>query len=156
SEVPLGTLLSGGIDSTVVTAIMCELAGSRVKTFSVGFSDQIHTKYDERPFARLVADYYGTDHHEVAISNKDFASALPSCVWHLEEPVADPASVPLYYVAKLAKDHVTVVLSGEGADELLGGYTYASAFRGFARAGWFRSIPRFIRHGVIGPFNDTL
>ena len=155
ADVPLGVLLSGGLDSTAVTAVVSQLAGRQVKTFSVAFADDGEA-YDERRYAQLVARHYGTDHHEIAITRQDFVNALPHYIYALEEPMADAASVPLYFVAKLAREHVTVVLSGEGSDELLGGYFRTSDFRGAARAQWVRRIPRLLRRGVIGPINDRV
>ncbi|HEU4797921.1 MAG TPA: asparagine synthase (glutamine-hydrolyzing), partial [bacterium] len=153
-EVPLGVMLSGGLDSTAVTAVVAELIG-HVKTFSVAFATG-GEDYDERRYARLVARHVGTDHHEIELSQEDFARGLREYIWSMEEPMADPSSVPLYYVAGLAGEHVRIVLSGEGADELLGGYFRASDFTGLARARWFRRIPRFVRRGLLQPLNDGL
>lgn len=155
ADVPLGVLLSGGLDSTAVTAVVSQLTSRQVKTFSVAFADDGEA-YDERRYARLVARHYATDHHEVAITRQDFVHALPHYISALEEPMADAASVPLYFVAKLARQHVTVVLSGEGSDELLGGYFQPSDFRGITRAQWARRIPWLLRHGVLKPVNDRL
>jgi len=151
-EVPLGILLSGGLDSTVVTDVVSELTGNRVKTFSVAFGED-GDDYDERYYARLAARYYNTDHHEIAISHKDFVDGLPAYVSSMEEPMADPASIPLYYVAQLARKHVTIVLSGEGSDELLAGY--GIDFQGIRRAAWVRRIPGPIRNRLLKPLNDT-
>lgn len=153
SEVPLGVLLSGGLDSTVVTAVVSELVGRPIKTFSVAFADD-GDEYDERFYARLAARHYATDHHEIAITHRDFREGLPGYIEHMEEPMADPASIPLYYVSKLAKDHVTVILSGEGSDELFGGYMRADDFRGFDRACRIRRIPRLVRDHLLAPLND--
>lgn len=152
-EVPLGVLLSGGLDSTVVTRVVSELTGTRVKTFSVAFGDD-GDAYDERSYARLAAQDCDTDHHEIAISHKDFVDGLPKYVASMEEPMADPASIPLYYVAQLARKHVTIVLSGEGSDELLAGY--GVDFKGIRRASWFRKIPGLIRNGLVAPVNDAV
>ncbi len=152
-EVPLGVLLSGGLDSSAVTAVVSELTPDPVKTFSVAFADD-GDEYDERSYARLAARRYRTDHHEIAITHEDFVGGLSSYVASMEEPMADPASIPLYYVSKLARDHVTIILSGEGSDELMAGYGFD--FRGFRRAGWIRRIPGPIRNGVLRPLNDSL
>lgn len=152
-EVPMGVLLSGGLDSTTIAAIVSEARGGGVKTFSVGFADD-GEGYDERQYARLAAHRYGTDHHEITITHKDFVRGLPDYVWHMEEPMADPASIPLYYVSRLASDHVTVILSGEGSDELFAGY--GVDFTGFTRAGWARRIPAPIRNRVLKPLNDGI
>jgi asparagine synthase (glutamine-hydrolysing) len=128
SEVPLGAFLSGGIDSTVVTESMLrarERTGA-LKTFSVGYAEEPGApRYgddDELIWARRAAQALSAEHREIRISMHDAAEHLPRIVWHLDEPVADPACVPLYFLSRLAKEEVTVVLSGEGADELLGGY----------------------------------
>lgn len=120
SDVPLGVLLSGGLDSTAMVAYMRDLGINDLKTFSVAFDTG--GIYDERPFAREAAEAFQTDHHEVVIGAKDFEQTLDAFVWHADEPLADLASIPLFAVSQLARKHVTVVLSGEGSDELLGGY----------------------------------
>jgi asparagine synthase (glutamine-hydrolysing) len=124
SEVPVGAFLSGGLDSTMITAAMLRAADARgaLKTFSVGYAEDDAQSEDELAYARLAAGALGTEHHEVRVSMREAADALPKIVWHLDEPVADPACVPLYFLARRAKEEVTVVLSGEGADEALGGY----------------------------------
>ncbi len=118
ADVPLGVFLSGGIDSSYVTALAASLMSERVKTFSVGFEDE---RYSELPYARAVAEYLETDHHEYVIT-KDSLKLLPEVVWYFDEPVADPAAIPTYILAKETRKHVTVVLTGEGGDELFGGY----------------------------------
>jgi asparagine synthase (glutamine-hydrolysing) len=158
-EVPLGVLLSGGLDSTVIAGAMAELGVPRIKTFTVAFAHELAAKredYDERHYARLAATHYGADHHEIVITQKDFAAGLRDYVWHMDEPMADSASIPLYYVSRLAKDHVTVILSGEGSDELLAGYNYWASFKGFDRARWIRRIPGPIRNSLLRPLNDRL
>ncbi|MGH9396125.1 MAG: asparagine synthase (glutamine-hydrolyzing), partial [Terriglobia bacterium] len=121
SDVPLGAFLSGGLDSSAVVGVMSRFSGGqRIKTFSVGYAED---KYDELSYARQVAEHFGTDNHEVQLDRKTFFSALPKLIWHEDEPVAWPSSVSLYSVAKEAAKHVKVVLTGEGADELLGGYS---------------------------------
>ncbi len=121
SEVPLGALLSGGLDSSVVVALMTQLGqGQRVKTFSVGYKDDHGV--NEFDYARQVAEAYGTEHYECHISSKKFFDFIPRLVWHLDEPIADSACIPLFFLSEYARDYVTVVLSGEGADELLSGY----------------------------------
>jgi asparagine synthase (glutamine-hydrolysing) len=122
SEVPVGAFLSGGLDSTVVTAAMIARGAAGLHTFSVGYADQGTGGDDERAWARLAARALGTQHHEVRVAARQVADELSAIVWALDEPVADPAAVPLYFLARRAKEEVTVVLSGEGADELLAGY----------------------------------
>ena len=119
SDVPLGMFLSGGIDSAAITAMMSQLVRDPIKTFSVAFAER---EANELEYARLVARRYGTDHHEVVVSAPDFLNAVPRLVWHEDEPMAHPSSVALYFVSKLASEHVKVVLTGEGSDEMLAGY----------------------------------
>ena len=120
SDVPLGVLLSGGLDSTAMAVYMRDLGVTDLKTFSVAFDTG--GEFDERPFARQAASAFQTDHKEITISSTDFVTMLDDFVWFADEPLADLASVPLFAVSKLAREHVTVVLSGEGSDELFGGY----------------------------------
>jgi asparagine synthase (glutamine-hydrolysing) len=119
ADVPLGMFLSGGIDSSAIAAIMSRMTEEPIKTFSVAFAER---EANELQYARLVADKFRTDHHEVVVSPEDFFGALPQLVWHEDEPLAHPSSVALYFVSKLAAQHVKVVLTGEGSDESLGGY----------------------------------
>jgi asparagine synthase (glutamine-hydrolysing) len=124
AEVPVGAFLSGGLDSTMITAAMLEAEDARgaLKTFSVGYAEDDAQSEDELAYARMAADALGTEHHEVRVSMREAAEALPKIIWHLDEPVADPACVPLYFLSRRAREEVTVVLSGEGADEAFGGY----------------------------------
>ncbi len=120
ADVPVGVLLSGGVDSSAVLSFAVQNTGKKVKTFTVGFDgDQV---VDERPFARMAAQRFGTEHFETTISERDFWDFLPAYIWHMEEPVCEPPAVALYYVSKLARNHVKVVLSGEGGDEAFAGY----------------------------------
>jgi asparagine synthase (glutamine-hydrolysing) len=118
SDVPLGAFLSGGVDSSSVVAMMARAGGGRVKTFSIGFAAK---KYDERRYARMVADRYATDHEELVVE-PDAVSVLPRLVWHYGEPFADPSAIPTYYVSELARRRVTVALNGDGGDECFLGY----------------------------------
>ena len=120
SDVPLGVFLSGGLDSSVVAALTTRLRRSPIETFSVGYSE---SAYSELPFAKAVASHLGSVHHEVRIGWQDFMDAMPRLIWHEDEPIVWPSSVSLYFVAKLARERVTVVLTGEGSDETLAGYT---------------------------------
>lgn len=119
ADVPLGMFLSGGIDSSAIAAVMSRMVSEPVKTFSVAFAER---EANELEFARIVAKAFKTDHHEVVVTPQQFFSALPNLVWHEDEPIAHPSSVPLFFVSKLAARHVKVVLTGEGSDEMLGGY----------------------------------
>lgn len=120
SDVPLGVFLSGGVDSSAVAALMTKIRKEPIETFSVGYEEGV---YSELPYARTVAKHLGSVHHEVSVSRKDFFNALPKLIWQEDEPICWTSSVALYFVAQLAREHVTVVLTGEGSDETLAGYT---------------------------------
>ena len=119
ADVPLGMFLSGGIDSSAIAAVMSRMVKEPIKTFSVAFNER---EANELDYARLVARRFKTDHHEITINSEQFFDALPRLIWHEDEPLAHPASVPLYFVSELAARHVKVVLTGEGSDETLAGY----------------------------------
>ena len=119
SDVPLGMFLSGGVDSSAIAALIKRMTTGPVKTFSVGYSE---SRFSELSEARQVAELIGTDHHEVFVSMEEFFNALPRLVWHEDEPITWPSSVSLHFVSKLAAEQVKVVLTGEGSDELFGGY----------------------------------
>lgn len=119
ADVPLGAFLSGGIDSSAIVALMAQQSSQPVKTFSIGFHDET---YSELWASRLVADRYKTDHHEMKIAPDDFLDKFSDLTWHRGAPLSEMADVPLYYLAQAAAKHVKVVMSGEGADELLAGY----------------------------------
>jgi asparagine synthase (glutamine-hydrolysing) len=118
SDVPLGAFLSGGIDSATIVAMMAEAGSAPVKTFSIGFEE---AGFDELPYARLVAERYGTDHHEMIV-RPNAAELLPKLVHHYNEPFADSSALPTYCVAQMTRQHVTVALSGDGGDENFAGY----------------------------------
>ncbi|MDN5941345.1 MAG: asparagine synthase (glutamine-hydrolyzing) [Nitrospira sp.] len=121
SDVPVGVLLSGGVDSTGILRYAVEQTKKRISTFTVGFAGEDFS--DERPYARLAARHYDTLHHEITINAKDFCNFLPKYVWHMEEPVCEPPAIALYFVSRLAREaSVKVLLSGEGGDEAFGGY----------------------------------
>lgn len=120
SEVPLGVFLSGGIDSSLVVALMSKMTDIPIKTFSVGYEADFGT--NEFNYATMVAKKYNTEHYELRIGSRDFYDFIPKLVWYLDEPIADPATIPLFFVSEFAKQRITVVLSGEGADEILAGY----------------------------------
>ena len=119
SDVPIGTFLSGGIDSAAITAVTASLIDQPVNTFSVAFAER---EANELQYARLVANRYRTKHREVVVTPAEFFRELPKLVWHEDEPIAHPSSVALYFVSRLAAQHVKVVLTGEGSDETLAGY----------------------------------
>src|SRR5436190_718081 len=119
ADVPLGMFLSGGIDSSAIAAVMSQMVSEPIKTFSVAFKER---EANELEYARIVAEAFKTNHHEVVVSPEAFFEALPKLVWHEDEPLAHPSSVALYFVSRLAADHVKVVLTGEGSDEMLAGY----------------------------------
>ena len=153
ADVPLGVFLSGGIDSAAITAITAGLISDPVKTFSVAFAER---DANELAYARLVATRFRTDHHEIVVSPADFFKAVPRLVWHEDEPMAHPSSVPLNFVARLASEHVKVVLTGEGSDETLGGYNRYRVTVFNQRIGsWYdRVLPAgaraLVRRGVEG------
>jgi asparagine synthase (glutamine-hydrolysing) len=120
SDVPLGMFLSGGLDSSAVAALATKIRGDRIKTFAVGYGEEA---FSELRYAREVAGHIGSDHHEVRLTREEFFESLPRLIWHEDEPIVWPSSVSLYFVARLARQHVTVVLTGEGSDETLAGYT---------------------------------
>src|SRR5579864_8265823 len=119
SDVPLGMFLSGGVDSSAIAAIIKRSTDGPVKTFAVGYPE---AQFSELSYAAEVARAIGTDHHEVVVGMDDFFTALPRLIWHEDEPISWPSSVSLYFVSKLAAEQVKVVLTGEGSDELFGGY----------------------------------
>jgi len=129
ADVPVGAYLSGGLDSSVVVALMVQRAARQVSTFAVAFGDDRH---DEREFSELAARDLGTEHRvlEATASGVDL---VPKVLWHLDQPVADAACIPLYQMAEITKPHVTVVLSGEGADECFAGYPYCKTFAALSR-----------------------
>ncbi|MGE3465557.1 MAG: asparagine synthase (glutamine-hydrolyzing) [Pyrinomonadaceae bacterium] len=149
ADVPLGMFLSGGIDSSAIAAMMSTMVSEPIKTFSIGFRER---EANELEYARLVADTFGTDHHEFTITPKQFFDELPNLVWHEDEPIGFIASVPLYFVSKLASEHVKVVLTGEGADETLAGYgRYSKALKLLSYGEKYESVtPSFLRNAVRG------
>ena len=120
SDVPVGVLLSGGVDSTAMVSFTSNKTDHRLGSFTLGFGGT--EVPDERPYARLAAQRYGTNHHEMTISAADFRDFLPNYAWYMEEPVCEAPAVALYYITKLARESVTVLISGEGGDEAFAGY----------------------------------
>jgi asparagine synthase (glutamine-hydrolysing) len=119
SDAPLGVFLSGGVDSSAIAALAARAVSEPLRTFSVGY---LEDEYSELRFARQMAMALGSDHSEIFVSRDNFFEALPKLIWHEDEPIAWPSSVPLYFVSKLASESVKVVLTGEGSDELFAGY----------------------------------
>jgi asparagine synthase (glutamine-hydrolysing) len=143
SDVPVGFLLSGGLDSTAMLSFAARKTDKPISTFTIGFSSD--SVVDERPFARLAAKRYGSEHYELSISPDDFAAFLPGYVWHMEEPVCEPPAIALYFISKLARQHVKVLISGEGGDEAFAGYeNYRNIF-------WFEHLK-----AACGPFQKPV
>jgi asparagine synthase (glutamine-hydrolysing) len=147
ADVPLGMFLSGGIDSSAVAALMAREVDRPIETFSVAFADR---QFSELEYAREVAQAVGANSHEIVVSDTDFFGALPRLVWHEDEPIAHPSSVPLHFVSALAREHVKVVLTGEGSDELLAGYgKYPRALLNWRAGGIYeRLVPAPLRSTV--------
>lgn len=143
SDVPVGFLLSGGVDSTAMLGMAVGKTEHPLNSFTLGFSSP--GLADERPYARLAANRYGSNHHEMTITAQDFADFLPRFAWHMEEPVCEPQAVALYYVTRLAKEFVKVLISGEGGDEAFAGY---SIYRNIL---WMERIKR-----ILGPLAGGL
>jgi asparagine synthase (glutamine-hydrolysing) len=149
ADVPLGAFLSGGIDSSAIVGLMSRHMAQPVKTFSIGFHED---SFNELKYARLAAKHFGTEHHEFIVT-PDICHIVDELAWHFDEPFADSSAVPTYMVSKLAREHVTVALSGDGGDELFAGYTrYATEQRrsGFAR------LPRAVRRNLMQPLSRRL
>lgn len=149
SDVPLGALLSGGLDSSAIVRGMTQAGPATVSTFTVGFEE---ASFDETTQAAIVAHRYGTDHHAERLQ-ADVSTLLRTCVAHAEDPLADNSMIPFYLLAQMTRRHVTVALSGDGADELLAGY---ATYRASRLAPWYRRIPRVVRQGIIGPMTQRL
>jgi len=145
SDVPLGAFLSGGIDSSAVVAEMADLSSSPVKTFTIGYEAE-GISFDERPYARLIAERFGTDHHELVV-RPQIEDIIPTIIRSFDEPFGDSSAIPNYYISKLTREHVTVALSGLGGDEVGGGY---ERYLGVLMAEYYNKIPRGIREGLIG------
>lgn len=155
SDVSIGAFLSGGIDSTAVVALMSQLSSRPIRTFSIGFGEEVASSFNELSLAKIVADRYQTDHTEVFIDGRDVANELETFIWHLDQPSFD--GINTYFVSKAAKEGgLTVALSGLGGDELFGGYgSYDLITRLFTPVSMWGSLPGFIRKtiaGITSPF----
>ncbi len=145
SDVPLGVLLSGGIDSSSVAELACEAAEGRVKTFSIAFDEK---SFDESSYARLVANHLGTEHYERRFTEREMLDIVPEIPRLLDEPLGDGSLIPTFLLSRFTRERVTVALGGDGGDELLAGYPTYAAHR---MAGYYRALPRFVRKGLIEP-----
>ena len=150
SDVPLGIFLSGGLDSTAVTAFAARHASGRLRTFSIGFEDP---SFDESAYARHVAQVLGTDHHEEAMTPRSALDLVPRLPDLLDEPLGDASFLPTYLLARFARASVTVALSGDGGDELFGGYPTYQAHRLASAYQW---VPSWIREGLVRPLVERL
>jgi asparagine synthase (glutamine-hydrolysing) len=145
SDVPVGAFLSGGIDSSLIVGVMANVSGKPVQTFSIGFEEK---EFDELVYARMVAKHFSTDHHEFIVK-PDAIDILPKLVWHYNEPFADSSTIPTYYVARLTRDYVKVVLTGDAGDENFAGY------KRYLRSKWvacFSRIPEKMRRMFLPSF----
>src|SRR4030095_11285458 len=149
SDVPLGAFLSGGVDSSAIVCLMSEIMGRPVKTFSIGFDDP---SYNELQYARLVARQFNTEHHELTIQ-PDIVHLVQDLVRYLDEPLADVSVFPMYLVSQLARQHVTVALSGDGGDELFAGYEWYIANK---IASYYCRVPASVRNGWLFRLLDCI
>ena len=146
ADVPLGMFLSGGLDSSAIAGLMAGMIDRPLQTFSVAFKQRAFSELD---YARQVSSAIKADAHEIVIDDEDFFGALPRLIWHEDEPIAHPSSVPLYFVSALARERVKVVLTGEGSDELLAGYgKYPRALANWRAAAAYGAVPRPLRRWI--------
>jgi asparagine synthase (glutamine-hydrolysing) len=149
ADVPLGAFLSGGVDSSSVVGLMARHSERPVKTFSIGFHED---SYNELKYARIAASAFRTEHHEFIVTPQ-ICDVVDELAWHFDEPFADSSAIPTYMVSKLAREHVKVVLSGDGGDELFAGYTRYAIDR---RRSGFGRLPRALRVGLMQPLGRSL
>lgn len=142
SDVPLGATLSGGVDSTLIVGLMREMVNGAIQTFSVGYHEESHS---EMPFAKLAVERYGVDHHEVIVTCDEYIDNLEPATWYRDEPVSEFAEIPQMLLCRMARKHVKVLLTGEGADELFGGYPKYKSDR---LARYYHLLPGFLRSGL--------
>ena len=152
SEVPLGAFLSGGVDSSTVVALMSKVSGKRVRTFSIGFGGDTKGFLDERKYAEMVARQYNTRHRDYEV-HLEPEGMVEKIVQAFDEPFADDSAIPSYYVCKIARENVTVALSGLGGDEMFSGY---ERHLGFALSKVYEKIPDFIKNGIIRKVVDKI
>jgi asparagine synthase (glutamine-hydrolysing) len=154
SDVPVGFLLSGGVDSTALLSYAVNETQKDLFSFTVGFSGQDFA--DERKYARIAAKKFGTKHYDMTINSEDFLKFLPEYVWHMEEPVCEPPAIALYYISRLASEHVKVLISGEGGDEAFAGYSnyanYSFAMKIGKLLGPLRGISTNIMRGILSKY----
>lgn len=149
SDVPIGAFLSGGLDSSLVLALMAQFSSRPVNTFSIGFEE---AAFNELPYARLVADRYQTEHREFIVK-ADALEVLPKLIWHFDEPFGDPSAIPTYYLAQMTGRHVKVALNGDGGDESFAGY---QRYLGQAFVRRYRKLPHPLRKAVLRPLINGL
>jgi asparagine synthase (glutamine-hydrolysing) len=149
SEVPLGAFLSGGIDSSTIVALMARAMNQPVKTFSIGFNE---SSFDELKYARRTAERFGTEHHEFVVT-PDICRIVEDIVWHHDEPFADVSSIPTFVVSQMARQYVTVVLAGDGGDELFAGYEAYVREQKYDAA---ERLPAFVRRGLLRPLSQMM
>ena len=151
ADVPLGAFLSGGIDSSILVALMSRTSTKPVQTFSIGYKDL--PSFDETAYAREVSAFNHTDHHEFKLGYQDILDAFPAVLENFDEPFADSSAVPTYIVSRETRNHVKVALSGDGGDELFAGYRM---YVGEYWSGYYSRIPNFLSRGVIAPIVQAL
>jgi asparagine synthase (glutamine-hydrolysing) len=149
SDVPLGAFLSGGLDSSAIVGTMASLTGGPVESFTIGFEE---AGFSELVEARRLAAFFKTNHHEFTVK-ADAISMLPKLVWHFDEPFGDSSALPTFYVSQMARKGVTVVLSGDGGDEIFAGYNHYNWYKGFKG---YTKVPSIFRKGLIGPLGHVL